>query len=99
LQLEPIGQIDLRQPFLLPQWKLHNPLRACGATRLGTVFDIVARQARAFDELRNKLALQIERLEFGKRRIKGLQIGGRGFGGPPKLSNCLGFSTHGVFTH
>jgi hypothetical protein len=48
------------------------------------VVDIVAQQARAFDELRNQLAFQIERHEL--RRSS-------------KLSNCLEFSSYSVFTH
>ena len=47
--------------FLLPQSKQYNPLRARGAAALGAVVDVIAQQARAFDELRNQLALQIER--------------------------------------
>ena len=49
------------KPFLLPQPKQHDPLRARGAAALGAMIDIVAQQARAFDKLRNELAFQIER--------------------------------------
>src|SRR6267143_5086138 len=60
LQFKHVGQIDLRQSLLLPQSKQHNPLRARGATALGTVVDVVAQQTRAFDQLRNQPAFQIE---------------------------------------
>jgi hypothetical protein len=36
-----------------PQPKRYDPLRARGASPLGTVVNIIARKARAFDELRN----------------------------------------------
>ena len=61
LQFEHVGQIDLRQPLLLPQPEQHDPLRARGAAPLGAMIDVVAQQPRAFDKLRNQLAFQIER--------------------------------------
>ena len=65
LQFEHIGQIDLRQSFLLPQSEQYDPLRAGGAAALGAMVDVVAQQARAFDELGNELAFQIERHSGG----------------------------------
>ena len=66
LQFKYIREIDLRQSFLLPQSEQYDPLRARGAAALGAVVDVIAQQARAIDELRNQLALQIERHERGK---------------------------------
>jgi hypothetical protein len=37
---------------------------AAGATALGALVDMVAQQARAFDELRNQLPFQIKRHEL-----------------------------------
>jgi hypothetical protein len=65
LQFKYLSEIDLRQSFLLPQSEQYNPLRARGAAALGAVVDVIAQQARAFDELRNQLASQIERHERG----------------------------------
>lgn len=66
LQFQHIGQIDLGQSFLLPQSKQYDPLRARGAAALGAAVDVIAQQARAFDELRNQLAFQIERHQLGR---------------------------------
>jgi len=84
LQFKHIRQIDLRQSFLLPQSEQYDPLRARGAAALGAVIDIIAQQARAFDELRNQLAFQVER--HGLRRSS-------------KLSKSLEFSSYSVYTH
>jgi len=65
LEFEHFGQIDLRQSFLLPQSEQYDPLRARGAAALGAVVDVIAQQARAFDELGNELAFQIERHSGG----------------------------------
>ena len=59
LQFKHVGQIDLRQSFLLPQSEQYDPLRARGAAALGTVVDEVAQQARAFDKLCHQLAFAI----------------------------------------
>jgi len=69
LQLELVGQIDLRQPLLRTQPEQHDPLRARRAARLGTMIDVVAQQTRAFDELRNQLTLQIERHDITSKRL------------------------------
>ena len=79
LQFKHFGQIDLRQTLLLPQPEQHDPLRTRGAAPLGALVDVVAQQARAFDQLDNELAFQIERHEL------------TGF---PNLSNCLGSSLY-----
>src|SRR5712692_10672622 len=73
LQLKHLGQIDLRQPFLLPQSKQHDPLRARGATALRAVIDIIAQQPRALDKLCNQLAFQIERHDL-RRSSKAFQL-------------------------
>gem|GEM_PF-6662302 len=68
LQLEHICEIDLRQSFLSPQSKQHDPLRARRAAGFRAMIDIVAQQSRAFRKLHNKLPFQFERhkprLEF-----------------------------------
>jgi hypothetical protein len=60
LQFKHVSQIDLRQPFLLPQPEQYDPLRTRSATPLGAVLDIVTQQPGAFDKLRNQLAFQVE---------------------------------------
>ena len=92
LQLQHIGKIDLRQSFLLPQSEQYDPLRARGAAALGAVVDVVAQQARAFDELRNQLAFQ-------GPETSAVYLGGLFGQAVPKLSNCLEFSSYSVFTH
>ena len=84
LQFKHVGQIDLRQPLVLPQPEQYDPLRSRRASALGAVVDVIAQQARAFDELRDQLAFQIERQSLERF---------------PKLSNCLEFSSYSVFTH
>ena len=61
LQFQHVGQIDLRQSFLLPQSEQYDPLRAGGAAALGAVVDVVAQQARTFHQLRDELTFQVER--------------------------------------
>jgi hypothetical protein len=61
LQLEHVGEIDLRQAFLLTQAKQHDPLRARGAAAFGAVVDEVSQQSRTLHELRDELALQVQR--------------------------------------
>jgi hypothetical protein len=61
-----------------------DPVRAWCHGVLGTVFDIVAQQARASQELGDELTFRIEK---------------QGPAAVPKLSNCLGFSGQSVFTH
>src|SRR5260221_6058160 len=61
LQFEHVGKIDLRETLLLMQPKQYDPLRARGAASLGTMINIVAEQARTFNNLRNQTAFQIER--------------------------------------
>src|SRR5689334_7587158 len=90
LQLEHIGEIDLRQALLLAQPKQHDPLRARGAAALGTVRDEVSQQPRTLDDLRNELALQVQRHVSSKDMASAV---------PSNLANCLGFSSYSVFAH
>ena len=61
LQFEHVGEIDLRQPLLLPEPKQHDPLRAGCAAFFGAVVDVVAQQPRTLDKLRNHTSFQVER--------------------------------------
>ena len=90
LQLKDVRQVDLRQSFLLPQSEQYDPLRAGGAAALGAVIDVVAQQARTFDQLRDQLTFQVERH---------IRVSPSGRVGPSKLSKCSCFSSYSVFTH
>jgi hypothetical protein len=59
-KLSHFRQINLGQPFLLPQSEQDNPLRTRGAALPGAMVDVVAQKARALDELRNQLSFQVE---------------------------------------
>src|SRR5262249_376196 len=84
LQLQYVGEVDLRQTLLLAQAKQHDPLRARVAACLGAVVDKVAQQPRSLYELCNQLAFQIDRHARGRLL---------------KVAKCLGFSSHSVFAH
>ncbi|CCE06680.1 hypothetical protein BRAS3843_1780051 [Bradyrhizobium sp. STM 3843] len=80
LQFQHFREIDLRKSLLRAQPKQHNPLRACGAARFGTMINIVAQDARAFDKLGDQLPPEVQRHVQGHvPRVSS------------KLSNCLGF--------
>jgi DNA-binding MarR family transcriptional regulator len=55
LQFKYIGEIDLRQSFLLPQSEQYDPLRARGAAALGAVVDVIELQPISLVRLLDRL--------------------------------------------